>query len=124
MLSLLEKNTVSAYHDQLTGLYNRRAFLEHAYLVSASIFRRNGTLAIMIIDLNKFKQINDIYGHQAGDEVLKLASQKLKNQLRKSDLIARIGGDEFVVLAEVENPEDAEKVAKKLRIQSVKPKQS
>ena len=94
-----------AYHDPLTGLYNRINFEEyllHALLVA----KRNKTqLAVLFIDLDQFKDINDTLGHDIGDEVLKVAAMRLKKTLRESDFIARWGGDEFVVI--IENLKDA-----------------
>jgi len=89
-----------AYHDPLTGLYNRLNFEE--YLKHAlSLAKRNHTLlALLFIDLDRFKVINDTLGHDIGDKVLIKVSQRLKNVLRESDFIARWGGDEFVVVLE------------------------
>jgi len=84
-------------HDLLTGLANRKLFftlLEQ--LVDASV-REEKTVAILSMDLNRFKPINDTYGHDAGDLILKVVAQYLKKSLRKSDIISRFGGDEFVV---------------------------
>ncbi|NPA66340.1 MAG: EAL domain-containing protein [Epsilonproteobacteria bacterium] len=89
-----------AYHDPLTGLYNRINFEE--YLRHAlSLAKRNGSIvAILFIDLDRFKVINDTLGHDIGDKVLIKVAQKLKTILRESDFIARWGGDEFVVILE------------------------
>jgi diguanylate cyclase (GGDEF)-like protein len=87
-----------AVKDGLTGLYNR-IFFENYLLKSEEGARRyNKKLSLMIIDIDNFKQINDSYGHRAGDTVLCSVSKLIMNRLRKSDLAARYGGDEFVVL--------------------------
>jgi diguanylate cyclase (GGDEF)-like protein/PAS domain S-box-containing protein len=84
--------------DMLTGLANRHAFEMHA-IESIAIASRSGqSLALHLIDLDRFKQVNDSLGHHAGDEVLQQAAQRMRNVLRDSDFIARLGGDEFVVL--------------------------
>ena len=77
--------------------------------------RRNSKLAVVFLDLDGFKEINDAYGHDAGDALLVELAGRLRDNLRASDLIARLGGDEFlVVLEEVQDPEPVEVVAKKL----------
>ena len=95
-----EKADYLAYHDALTGLYNRVSFeeyLQHALVVA----HRNQTLlAVLFIDLDRFKVINDTLGHDIGDEVLKNVASRLKTTLRESDFISRWGGDEFVVILE------------------------
>src|ERR1700689_3218665 len=87
-----------AYHDGLTALPNRSLFNK---LLSQALSqaRRNGRqLAVAFIDLDRFKQINDTLGHEAGDQLLKEVANRLKACLRQSDTVARLGGDEFVVL--------------------------
>jgi diguanylate cyclase (GGDEF)-like protein len=87
-----------AYHDSLTGLANRK-LLEDRFNQAAARAQRNGLeLVIMVIDLDRFKPINDVHGHAAGDELLKVLAQRMSTRLRQSDTLARIGGDEFVVL--------------------------
>src|SRR5712692_2871237 len=84
--------------DPLTGLYNRR-FAEHRLQAEVDRSRRYGhPLTVVVLDLNNFKQINDKYGHVAGDMVLKEFAARLKQSLRISDLPVRLGGDEFLVL--------------------------
>ena len=106
-----------AQHDALTGLPNRVLFAEHAEHALTSA-RRDGTrLALMFIDIDKFKLINDNLGHAVGDLLLREFSARLCSVLRESDTPARIGGDEFVVLLHtVEDEEDASIVAEKLRL--------
>lgn len=88
-----------ALTDSLTELYNRRAIMSELPRLFALARRENKYVLIGAVDLDGFKVINDTYGHQAGDEFLKAISSRLKDCLRASDIIGRIGGDEFVVLA-------------------------
>ena len=84
--------------DSLTKLSNRRLFLIWANLALARANRGESGLAILFIDLNQFKPINDTYGHQTGDEVLQTVAARMSSSMRSSDFLARIGGDEFAVL--------------------------
>ncbi len=87
-----------AMHDPLTGLYNRR-FAEQRLEAEASRSQRRGlSLSVLLFDLNNFKEINDRYGHAAGDLVLKEFAERLRRVVRVSDIAARIGGDEFFAL--------------------------
>lgn len=104
-----------ARHDTLTGLPNRRMFfdrLEHAIANS----RRSGKqLAVLFVDLDRFKEINDTLGHSAGDGVLVNVAKLLKSAVREVDTVARLGGDEFVILLDtIDNPQHAMGVAQKL----------
>ena len=105
-----------AYHDPLTGLPNRLAFrhqLDHALRIAE---RENRQLAVMLIDLDNFKNINDTLGHHVGDVLLQAVSQRLRECVRCSDLVARLGGDEFVVvLPEIEGALTAARVAGKIQ---------
>jgi diguanylate cyclase (GGDEF)-like protein/PAS domain S-box-containing protein len=85
-------------HDTLTGIYNKNFLEERFKLEKVRYERFNKKFAILFLDLYEFKLINDIYGHSFGDRVLKEISQKIVNNLRKCDLVSRIGGDEFVIL--------------------------
>ncbi|MEO8033684.1 MAG: EAL domain-containing protein [Acidobacteriota bacterium] len=104
-----------AYHDVLTGLPNRKLFTDRLTL-NITHCRRAGTpLAVMFVDLDHFKTINDTLGHTAGDDLLLEMSRRLQHCVRADDTVARIGGDEFtIVLAELRHPEDAAAVADKL----------
>lgn len=84
-------------HDSLTGLPNRRAFERHLQLLIGNPLTRR-QVGVLFIDGDRFKQINDQWGHAAGDQVLKITAQRLRQQLRQGDIIARLGGDEFAVL--------------------------
>jgi diguanylate cyclase (GGDEF)-like protein len=104
-----------AHTDELTGVLNRRALeVEAEREISRS--RRSGEpLAVMMCDLDNFKTANDVLGHQYGDALLQAAAQTLRDTLRREDLIARMGGDEFVVLLPGAGPERAMEVAERLR---------
>jgi diguanylate cyclase (GGDEF)-like protein len=84
--------------DSLTQLYNRRFFYTHASKVLAMSKRYGDTLCMLLLDLDHFKAVNDIYGHHSGDQVLIDVAKVLTGQMRKSDIVARFGGEEFVVL--------------------------
>jgi len=92
------KATQTAMNDPLTSLLNRRGFLSLSNRELALSTRTKSPLSIISIDLNAFKQVNDNYGHQTGDILLKYFAQQLTQASRKSDLVGRLGGDEFVVL--------------------------
>ncbi len=104
-----------AHHDMLTGLPNR-AYLTERLTTILALARRHGTLvAIMFIDLDNFKFVNDSLGHHTGDALLKEVALRIKSVLREADMVSRLGGDEFlVILADFAAPEDAGKVAQKL----------
>ena len=88
--------------DELTGLYNRRYF--YAKLDEYLIDNNSGTsIKILYIDVDKFKAINDTYGHSIGDRALTIVAHRLSNNVREEDIIARVGGDEFCVLIKNEN---------------------
>jgi diguanylate cyclase (GGDEF)-like protein/PAS domain S-box-containing protein len=104
-----------AYKDALTDLPNRLLFREHFNLIKANAVRNKKKFALMLIDLDNFKTINDTLGHDIGDRILKNAGKRLVSVLRKEDVVARIGGDEFLLLIpEIKDNSDAEKVAEKL----------
>jgi len=95
-----------AYHDILTGLPNRTLFIDHLRLALTQASRDSHMVAVMYLDLDNFKEINDSLGHAAGDQVLQAVSRRLKACLRESDTIARIGGDEYSVLLPFANHEE------------------
>jgi diguanylate cyclase (GGDEF)-like protein len=88
-----------AHHDDLTGLPNRRLFDTRLTLAIEQADRKKTSLALVVIDLNGFKQINDSFGHLAGDHVLREVSNTLRKNIRATDTVARLGGDEFILLA-------------------------
>ena len=111
-----EKLAHDAFHDALTGLPNRKRLLQR---IERSMLRAsrsaNNNFAVLFIDLDRFKTINDSLGHQAGDELLLKISDKLLNLIRPSDMVARLGGDEFVVLIEnVKEPKRANRIAERI----------
>lgn len=108
-----------AVTDELTGLYNRRFFLDRWAWEYERAKRYQRPLACLMIDVNGFKQVNDQLGHPAGDLVLKHVAQELKVALRHADILARFGGDEFVIALPETSLEQAEAVAEKLRRVSI-----
>ncbi|MDX1736080.1 MAG: GGDEF domain-containing protein, partial [Halioglobus sp.] len=104
-----------SFHDKLTGLPNRRFYDERFTTVLQRSAQHDTRTGLLFIDINKFKQINDTYGHALGDKILIAVSQRLQRALRESDLIARLGGDEFVaVLEEVHSADELTGIALKL----------
>ena len=104
-----------ANHDELTGLPNRRLLVEHARRLLSVALRQRRQAALMVLDLDGFKEINDLFGHAYGDALLRRVAQRLSGVLRDYDVVARTGGDEFVVLLpEIEQPSVAVIVAEKL----------
>lgn len=103
-----------ATHDALTGLANRRMLMEHLQQVLSAVPVSGEIVALLFIDLDGFKQVNDALGHAAGDQVLKAVAQRLAACARSADLVARLAGDEFViVLRELTKPEAAEIFARR-----------
>jgi diguanylate cyclase (GGDEF)-like protein/PAS domain S-box-containing protein len=100
-----------ALHDQLTSLPNRLHFERN---FNEEIFKKNKQATLLYIDLDRFKTINDSLGHHVGDELLKVFAKRLQYALDKNDFIARIGGDEFVVILDIQNAEDANNVAQRI----------
>lgn len=106
-----------AFHDQLTALPNRALFRDRVQLAIAAARRERHGLAILFLDLDRFKVVNDSLGHARGDELLQLVATRLKVCIRGGDTIARVGGDEFTVLVPNADEEQAYQVARKLREQ-------
>jgi diguanylate cyclase (GGDEF)-like protein/PAS domain S-box-containing protein len=104
-----------AMHDQLTGLPNRASFLESLDHAVRKARRRQGRFSVLFVDLDHFKEVNDTLGHAAGDQLLQSVGERLTSAVRQSDLVARMGGDEFVVLIEEHRgPEEVMIVAQKI----------
>ena len=111
-----------AQHDALTGLPNRLLLYERLEAEIERATRRGGLLGVLYLDLDGFKQINDTYGHDAGDLVLTEVARRMTSQVRRGDTVARIGGDEFVVvLPMLSRREDAEQIAEKIAAALVEP---
>ncbi len=104
-----------AYHDTLTGLPNRALLYEHLDAAIRTAERENGVLALLFLDLDRFKEVNDTRGHETGDLLLRKVAEKISECVRRSDTIARIGGDEFVVLLpKIRQIEEAGLIAEKI----------
>lgn len=110
-----EKLLHQALHDPLTGLPNRRLLLDRLQQAIARSRRRGNYVAVLFLDLDRFKVINDSFGHATGDQVLIEVARRLRELTRNSDTLARLGGDEFVVLVEdMADPEEAPAVARRI----------
>jgi diguanylate cyclase (GGDEF)-like protein len=111
----IEHNKYLALHDELTGLPNRRLFQDRLDNALERARRTKTQTALLLLDLDRFKQVNDRLGHHAGDLLLQHVSFLLAGRIRRSDTVARTGGDEFcLILEEPTSPEDAEQVADSL----------
>ncbi|SHI77549.1 PAS domain S-box-containing protein/diguanylate cyclase (GGDEF) domain-containing protein [Malonomonas rubra DSM 5091] len=93
-----------ASHDSLTGLPNRALLIDRLQVAMAQIRRQGGQFALLFVDLDQFKPVNDTFGHEAGDRLLQQVAKRMQSTMRESDTVARIGGDEFAVL--LQNVED------------------
>lgn len=104
-----------ASHDTLTGLANRALFRQQLDASVRRATRQGSRIAVLFVDLDRFKRINDSHGHELGDELLRLAASRLRRAVRSNDVIGRFGGDEFTVLVDtIKEPLDASKVASKI----------
>lgn len=110
----LERENALAYSDTLTGLPNRQLFNDRLGMAIATAYRQLSKVALIFIDLDGFKQVNDTLGHDYGDMLLKQVAERLKKVTRETDTVARLGGDEFTVILNVRDKMDAELVAKKI----------
>lgn len=111
-----------AHHDALTGLANRTLLFDRVEQAILRAQRSDGGFALVVIDLDGFKAVNDTYGHQAGDALLVVLADRLEHSVRASDTVARLGGDEFVVVLEGRAERDQyRKLAEKLRQVLVEP---
>ena len=111
-----EKLAHAALHDSLTGLANRASFLEHLELGLRRATRNGTGIALLFIDLDNFKQVNDSFGHAVGDDLLKAVGSRLHAAVRANDVVARQGGDEFLILlSDIGNPA-SEVVASKIQL--------
>jgi diguanylate cyclase (GGDEF)-like protein len=122
VLALKNELEIMATHDPLTGLPNRSLFHDRFAVALENAKRSKSRLAIMYIDIDNFKEINDTQGHAAGDELLVESARRLTRALRKVDTVARFGGDEFVLLLwDVEADDDARDIAEKILTELRKP---
>ncbi len=104
-----------AHHDALTGLATRTLLNDRLQNALDRAQRFHKSLALLMLDLDKFKEINDYFGHDAGDHVLQVTAQRIRATIRKTDSVARMGGDEFIVLLnDLTNPREAEQIAGKI----------
>ncbi len=104
-----------ALYDSLTGLANRTLLLDRLQTALQRASREQAPLALLYLDLDRFKQVNDSFGHQVGDQLLQQTAQRILRAVRQTDTVARFGGDEFVVLLEqLDQPQTAAKVAEKV----------
>jgi diguanylate cyclase (GGDEF)-like protein len=111
-----------ASHDHLTGLHNQASFYEHLSRALSRARRQDSMVALLFIDLDDFKLVNDSLGHQEGDRVLREVAERLKGCLREEEMAARLGGDEFVVVLEdVADASAAVRVAERLQEQLCAP---
>ena len=113
---LMENLRDSTLRDPMTGLNNRRFLEEYVETLIASVQRKRATLAILMLDLDYFKMVNDTHGHDAGDAVLKALSNVLKQSVRASDLVIRYGGEEFLIILTDSQGKAAEHVAENIRV--------
>ena len=111
-----------AYSDQLTGLPNRAQFAKHAQEIIASAAENGSKFALLFIDLDNFKRVNDTLGHDVGDQLLKIVSTRIQECMRTTDLLVRLGGDEFtVVLEDIQSLNIVSRVAEKICSRLAKP---
>jgi diguanylate cyclase (GGDEF)-like protein len=104
-----------AHHDAITELPNRVLFTMQLEQAAREIINSGRTLALLFLDLDRFKQVNDTLGHPAGDALLEMVGQRLRNCVRETDVVARFGGDEFAVLQRsINHPDDAEGLARRI----------
>jgi diguanylate cyclase (GGDEF)-like protein len=116
VLQDLTLSTQNSLTDPMTGLYNRRYLEEFTKNLVAYAERTKSTFSVLMADLDFFKQVNDTYGHDAGDIVLKELAMTLSSNVRETDMVVRYGGEEFLLVLRDTGAEDADMVAKKLRV--------
>ena len=103
-----------AQTDPLTGLFNHRAFHERLRQALAEASRSHDVISLLMLDIDDFKRVNDVYGHGAGDEILRSLADTLKDAVRASDVVYRLGGEEFAIVIASRSPESAEQLASRL----------
>ncbi|MBC7907868.1 MAG: GGDEF domain-containing protein, partial [Rhodospirillaceae bacterium] len=112
---LMETLRESSLRDPMTGLNNRRFLEEYVETLIATVQRRKTQVAVLMLDLDYFKMVNDTYGHDAGDAVIKALAKLLRQTVRSSDMVIRYGGEEFLVILVDTPPDHADIVAEKIR---------
>lgn len=115
LLGLKEELERLAGADPLTGIFNRRKFHEILHMAISNAERHDHRFALLMIDIDHFKKINDTFGHQAGDEVLRIVCGLIETSVRNADQLFRVGGEEFCLLAMAAGKEDTHTLAEKLR---------
>ena len=108
---LLEQMKEIAVRDQLTNLLNRRGFIEHGSLAFASAIRSDRTVSVIMTDIDRFKLVNDEFGHAAGDSALRHFAEVMRTGRRAEDVLARVGGEEFALILPGTTIEDAIQIA-------------
>src|ERR671937_1202207 len=103
-----------AQTDPLTGLYNHRSFHERLRAALTNASRSHDKVSVLMLDIDDFKRVNDVYGHGAGDEILRSLADALKSVVRASDVVCRLGGEEFAIVMVSRNGADAERLAHRL----------
>ena len=121
LLKLKEQLQIQATTDPLTGIFNRRALLARMELEMARARRSRHPFTVSMLDLDHFKQVNDMHGHAAGDHVLRTFALRVRAVLREYDTLGRVGGEEFVVLVPNLSPEAADAVFERIRLTVKKP---
>jgi diguanylate cyclase (GGDEF)-like protein len=116
LMDACEQSQFKATHDSLTGLWNRGAILEFLRAHLAMATRRSGKLALIMLDVDHFKKINDTYGHSVGDSALIHLSHLMNSVVRASDWVGRYGGEEFLIIASECPAEDAIQLAERIRL--------
>jgi diguanylate cyclase (GGDEF)-like protein len=111
----LDELARQAFHDPLTDLPNRALFADRLDHALARLRRRHGSVAVLLLDLDGFKEVNDTLGHEAGDQLLITVGERLRACLRPADTVARLGGDEFtILLEEIDSLREATRVAERI----------